>query len=31
MGEGNAVGPYRTNPFSALLPCGLRTQKWLLA
>lgn len=27
MGEGNAVGPYRTDPFSAQLPCGTQTQK----
>jgi hypothetical protein len=28
MGEGNAVGPYETDPFSASLPCGPQTQKW---
>lgn len=26
MGEGNAVGPYRTDPFSAQRPCGQQTQ-----
>jgi hypothetical protein len=31
MGEGNAVGPYRTDPFSAQLPCGTQTQKRRLA
>ncbi|BCT32198.1 hypothetical protein PproGo58_16930 [Pseudomonas protegens] len=27
MGEGNAVNPYKTDPFSAQLPCGQQTQK----
>lgn len=31
MGEGNAVSPYKTDPFSALLPCGPQTQKWRVA
>lgn len=31
MDEGNAVGPYKTDPFSAPLPYGKQTQKWLLA
>jgi len=31
MGEGNAVDPYKTDPFSASLPCGQQSQKWLLA
>lgn len=26
MGEGNAVDPYRTDPFSAPQPCGPQTQ-----
>ena len=27
MDEGNAVGPYGTDPFSAALPCGEQTHK----
>lgn len=27
MGEGNAVSPYKTDPFSAQRPCGQQTQK----
>ncbi|SDO38492.1 hypothetical protein SAMN04489798_2814 [Pseudomonas arsenicoxydans] len=26
MGEGNAVGPYKTDPFSVTLPYGMQTQ-----